>query len=186
LIVFQHISQNSTLHIQLSSLLPLTISLTCGPHNLIHSLLLLSASTPRPWPHLLLPVHGSQTSLPPLPSRGTTAAYSAATAIDSLPPPSIRCSRRLFVASAAMAHRELQRLRWQQRRRALGLMALVVSWFGKLWRVEVVGNGDRAFLGRGWAELLAAHNLRFITLAIDSPPQPPVLPRHSPQRHLDH
>ncbi|CAN6248150.1 unnamed protein product [Urochloa humidicola] len=37
--------------------------------------------------------------------------------------------------------------------------ALVVSPFGKVWRVEVGRDGDGAFLGRGWAEFLAAHGI---------------------------
>ncbi|XP_066347382.1 putative B3 domain-containing protein Os04g0346900 [Miscanthus floridulus] len=37
--------------------------------------------------------------------------------------------------------------------------ALVVSPFGKVWRVEVGRDGDGAFLGRGWAEFLAAHGV---------------------------
>jgi hypothetical protein len=35
----------------------------------------------------------------------------------------------------------------------------VVSPFGKVWRVEVGRDGDGAFLGRGWAEFLAAHGV---------------------------
>ncbi|KAL6851441.1 hypothetical protein ACP4OV_020374 [Aristida adscensionis] len=37
--------------------------------------------------------------------------------------------------------------------------ALVVSPFGKVWRVEVGRDGECAFLGRGWAEFLAAHGI---------------------------
>ncbi|ONM18772.1 hypothetical protein ZEAMMB73_Zm00001d004358 [Zea mays] len=37
--------------------------------------------------------------------------------------------------------------------------ALVVSPFGKVWRVEVVRDGHGASLGRGWAEFLAAHGV---------------------------
>ncbi|KAL5649534.1 hypothetical protein ACJX0J_040343, partial [Zea mays] len=37
--------------------------------------------------------------------------------------------------------------------------ALVVSPFGKVWRVAVGRDGDGAFLGRGWAEFLAAHGI---------------------------
>ncbi|OEL33997.1 putative B3 domain-containing protein [Dichanthelium oligosanthes] len=37
--------------------------------------------------------------------------------------------------------------------------ALVVSPLGKVWRVEVGRDGDGAFLGRGWAECLAAHGI---------------------------
>ncbi|CAN6234642.1 unnamed protein product [Urochloa humidicola] len=37
--------------------------------------------------------------------------------------------------------------------------AVVVSPFGKVWRVEVGRDGDGAFLGRGWAEFLAAHSV---------------------------
>ncbi|CAL5034892.1 unnamed protein product [Urochloa decumbens] len=40
-----------------------------------------------------------------------------------------------------------------------GPMALVVSPFGKVWRMEVGRDGDGAFLGRGWAEFLAAHGV---------------------------
>ncbi|RLM73238.1 hypothetical protein C2845_PM15G04590 [Panicum miliaceum] len=42
-----------------------------------------------------------------------------------------------------------------------GPTALVVSPFGKVRRVEVGrdGDGDGAFLGRGWAEFLAAHGI---------------------------
>ncbi|RLM75615.1 hypothetical protein C2845_PM15G04540 [Panicum miliaceum] len=40
-----------------------------------------------------------------------------------------------------------------------GPSALVVSPFGKVWRVEVGRDGDGAFLGRGWAEFLAAHGV---------------------------
>ncbi|WVZ84965.1 hypothetical protein U9M48_031930 [Paspalum notatum var. saurae] len=41
-----------------------------------------------------------------------------------------------------------------------GPTALVVSPFGgKVWRVEVGRDGDGAFLGRGWAEFLAAHGV---------------------------
>ncbi|RLM64720.1 putative B3 domain-containing protein [Panicum miliaceum] len=42
---------------------------------------------------------------------------------------------------------------------AQGPTALVVSPFGKVWRVEVGRDGDGAFLGRGWAEFLAAHGV---------------------------
>ncbi|CAN6270598.1 unnamed protein product [Urochloa humidicola] len=38
-------------------------------------------------------------------------------------------------------------------------MALVVSPFGKVWRVEVGRDGDGAFLGRGWAEFLESHGV---------------------------
>ncbi|KAF8688194.1 hypothetical protein HU200_042429 [Digitaria exilis] len=41
----------------------------------------------------------------------------------------------------------------------LGPTALVVSPFGKVWRVEVGRDGDGAFLGRGWPEFLAAHGV---------------------------
>jgi hypothetical protein len=37
--------------------------------------------------------------------------------------------------------------------------ALVVSPFGKVWRVEVGRDGEGAFLGRGWAEFLHAHDI---------------------------
>ncbi|KAK3143084.1 hypothetical protein QOZ80_4BG0358050 [Eleusine coracana subsp. coracana] len=37
--------------------------------------------------------------------------------------------------------------------------ALVVSPFGKVWRVEVGRDAKGAFLGRGWAEFLAAHGI---------------------------
>jgi hypothetical protein len=37
--------------------------------------------------------------------------------------------------------------------------ALVVSPFGKVWRVAVGRDGDGAFLGRGWADFLAAHGI---------------------------
>ncbi|CAO2045752.1 unnamed protein product [Urochloa humidicola] len=37
--------------------------------------------------------------------------------------------------------------------------ALVVSPFGKVWRVEIGRDGGGAFLGRGWAEFLAAHGV---------------------------
>ncbi|KAL6878469.1 hypothetical protein ACP4OV_012639 [Aristida adscensionis] len=37
--------------------------------------------------------------------------------------------------------------------------ALVVSPLGKVWRVEVVRDGEVAFLGRGWAAFLAAHGI---------------------------
>ncbi|CAO1939100.1 unnamed protein product [Urochloa humidicola] len=40
-----------------------------------------------------------------------------------------------------------------------GPVALVVSPFGKVWHVEVGRDGDGAFLGRGWAEFLAAHGV---------------------------
>ncbi|CAL5028132.1 unnamed protein product [Urochloa decumbens] len=42
---------------------------------------------------------------------------------------------------------------------APGPTALVVSPFGKVWRVEVGRDGGGAFLGRGWAEFLAAHGV---------------------------
>ncbi|XP_025825231.1 putative B3 domain-containing protein Os04g0347400 [Panicum hallii] len=42
---------------------------------------------------------------------------------------------------------------------AQGPTALVVSPFGKVWRVEVGRDGDGAFLGRGWPEFLAAHGV---------------------------
>ncbi|RCV33089.1 hypothetical protein SETIT_7G054700v2 [Setaria italica] len=42
---------------------------------------------------------------------------------------------------------------------APGGTALVVSPFGKVWRVEVGRDGDGAFLGRGWAGFLAAHGV---------------------------
>ncbi|XP_062185930.1 putative B3 domain-containing protein Os04g0347400 [Phragmites australis] len=38
-------------------------------------------------------------------------------------------------------------------------VALVVSPFGKVWRVEVGRDGEGAFLGRGWADFLAAHRI---------------------------
>ncbi|CAN6242171.1 unnamed protein product [Urochloa humidicola] len=42
-----------------------------------------------------------------------------------------------------------------------GGTALVVSPFGKIWRVEVGRDADgRAFLGRGWPEFAAAHGFR--------------------------
>jgi hypothetical protein len=37
--------------------------------------------------------------------------------------------------------------------------ALVVSPFGKVWRVEVGRDGEGAFLGRGWPEFLDAHGI---------------------------
>ncbi|WVZ84960.1 hypothetical protein U9M48_031926, partial [Paspalum notatum var. saurae] len=40
-----------------------------------------------------------------------------------------------------------------------GPTALLVSPFGKVWRVEVGRDGDGAFLGNGWAEFLAAHGV---------------------------
>ncbi|TVU39685.1 hypothetical protein EJB05_13118, partial [Eragrostis curvula] len=40
-----------------------------------------------------------------------------------------------------------------------GATALVVSPFGKVWRVEVGRDGEGAFLGRGWADFLAAHGI---------------------------
>ncbi|KAJ1255286.1 hypothetical protein BS78_K267600 [Paspalum vaginatum] len=40
-----------------------------------------------------------------------------------------------------------------------GPTALVVSPFGKVWRVEVGRDGDGAFLGNGWAGFLAAHGV---------------------------
>jgi hypothetical protein len=42
---------------------------------------------------------------------------------------------------------------------AAAAVALVVSPFGKVWRVEVGRDGEGAFLGRGWPELLAAHGI---------------------------
>jgi hypothetical protein len=42
---------------------------------------------------------------------------------------------------------------------AAGPTALVVSPFGRMWRVEVGRDGGGAFLGRGWAEFLAAHGV---------------------------
>jgi hypothetical protein len=38
-------------------------------------------------------------------------------------------------------------------------VALLVSPFGKVWRVEVGRDGEGAFLGRGWPEFLAAHGI---------------------------
>ncbi|KAL6652967.1 hypothetical protein ACP70R_011892 [Stipagrostis hirtigluma subsp. patula] len=43
--------------------------------------------------------------------------------------------------------------------RAEAPTALVVSPLGKVWRVEVDRDGEGAFLGRGWAEFLAAHGV---------------------------
>ncbi|PVH35105.1 hypothetical protein PAHAL_7G106200 [Panicum hallii] len=40
-----------------------------------------------------------------------------------------------------------------------GPTALVVSPFGKVWRVDVGRDGDGKFLGRGWADFLAAHGI---------------------------
>jgi len=42
---------------------------------------------------------------------------------------------------------------------APGPTALLFSPFGKVWRVEVGRDGDGAFLGRGWADFLAAHGV---------------------------
>ena len=39
---------------------------------------------------------------------------------------------------------------------APGPTALLVSPFGKVWRVEVGRDGDGAFLGRGWPEFAGA------------------------------
>ncbi|KAK3145060.1 hypothetical protein QOZ80_4AG0322330 [Eleusine coracana subsp. coracana] len=40
-----------------------------------------------------------------------------------------------------------------------GARALVVSPFGRVWRVDVGRDGEGAFLGRGWPEFLAAHGI---------------------------
>jgi len=42
---------------------------------------------------------------------------------------------------------------------APGPTALLFSPFGKVWRVEVGRDGAGAFLGRGWADFLAAHGV---------------------------
>ncbi|KAL6660400.1 hypothetical protein ACP70R_001946 [Stipagrostis hirtigluma subsp. patula] len=43
--------------------------------------------------------------------------------------------------------------------RAEAPTALLVSPLGKVWRVEVGRDGEGSFLGRGWAEFLAAHGV---------------------------
>ncbi|CAN6275495.1 unnamed protein product [Urochloa humidicola] len=82
-------------------------------------------------------------------------SYAAAKQLKALVPPSfnkLRISDELagcFYAAAGAGEGE----------GAPAPTALVVSPFGKVWRVEVGRDGGGAFLGRGWPEFLAAHGV---------------------------
>jgi hypothetical protein len=64
-----------------------------------------------------------------------------------------------------------------------GPTALVVSPFGKVWRVDVGRDGDGKFLGRGWADFLAAHGIDRRRLVRRAPARGPRCAHRQGLRH---